>query len=162
MSDVAGGDFPDGKQFAFTIVDDTDNGTVQNLAPVYELLTELGFRSTKTVWPLDGIAGGGHSLEDLAYREFIVELSRLGFEIALHGVQNGDAPRERIELGLDRFSQWIGSYPRIHCNHDHNRDNLYWDTSRIRSRMLRLIVHLATKGKLRGRLEGHREGSEFF
>ena len=45
-------DFPEGRKFAFTILDDTDDATVENVRPVYDLLTELGFRTTKTVWPL--------------------------------------------------------------------------------------------------------------
>ena len=45
-------EFPQGKRFAFTIVDDTDVATVANVKPLYDLLHELGFRTTKTVWPL--------------------------------------------------------------------------------------------------------------
>ena len=46
-------ELPDGKRFAFTILDDTDDGTLENLRPVYDRLRELGFRTTKTVWPMD-------------------------------------------------------------------------------------------------------------
>jgi hypothetical protein len=49
-------EWPNGKRFAFTIVDDTDDATVQKVRPVYDFLLELGIRSTKTVWPF-GPAG---------------------------------------------------------------------------------------------------------
>ena len=164
MTDSVGvsNEFPDGRHFAFTIIDDTDNGTVENLAPVYDLLRQLGFRTTKTVWPLRGMQEGGDSMEDAPYRDFVVELNKSGFEIALHGVQDGDARRERIKLGLDRFVEIIGHDPRIHCNHNHNRDNLYWGTRRLRSPLLRLIVNVATKGRYRDWFQGDREGSDYF
>ena len=44
--------FPGGKRFAFTIMDDTDDATVQNVGPVYEALYSLGMGATKTVWPM--------------------------------------------------------------------------------------------------------------
>jgi hypothetical protein len=44
--------WPNGKAFAFTIVDDTENSTVENMKPVYDLPGSLGFLTTKTVWPL--------------------------------------------------------------------------------------------------------------
>jgi len=34
-------EFPYGKRFAFTVLDDTDVATVQNVAPVYALLERL-------------------------------------------------------------------------------------------------------------------------
>ena len=40
-----GADLPSGRDFAFTIFDDTDYGTVENLRPVYRFLSELGVRS---------------------------------------------------------------------------------------------------------------------
>ena len=51
MSPIA---WPDDRRFAFTIFDDTDNATLANIVPVYDLLAELGFRTTKSVWLLDG------------------------------------------------------------------------------------------------------------
>ena len=44
--------WPEQKKFAFTVVDDTDKATVQNVGPVYDLLAELGINTTKTVWPI--------------------------------------------------------------------------------------------------------------
>ena len=46
--------WPEGRKFAFTVLDDTDGQTVDNTKAVYDLLYDLGFRTTKTVWPLGG------------------------------------------------------------------------------------------------------------
>ena len=64
--------WPQGKSFAFTIVDDTDESTIENTKPVYDVLAGLGFRTTKTVWPLRPHTKGHYpygSLEDDRYRE---------------------------------------------------------------------------------------------
>ena len=45
---------PDGKRFAFTVFDDTDSATLENVRGVYALLAELGFRTTKSCWVVDG------------------------------------------------------------------------------------------------------------
>ena len=41
-------EFPNGKRFAFTILDDTDVATLANVRPIYRLLEEVGMRTTKT------------------------------------------------------------------------------------------------------------------
>ena len=45
--------FPDGKRFAFSIVDDTDLTSLERVKPLYELLHRYGFRTTKTVWVME-------------------------------------------------------------------------------------------------------------
>ena len=74
--------FPDGKKFAFTVCDDTDESTLEEIAPVYEFLDSLGLRTTKTVWVLptnepDSGANLGQTLRDSAYLKFIVDLKDL-------------------------------------------------------------------------------------
>jgi hypothetical protein len=173
--------------FAFTVFDDTDNGTVENLTPVYDLLEELGFRTTKSVWPLRGDVGAkpaspsggsakrgeaglaptaitGQTLEDPEYLAFIRGLQAKGFEIALHNVQHGDATRERVELGLALYRELLGSDPKIHCNHSQNRENLYWGVDRLGFRPFRALLETARKVKRKpaDQFLGHVPGSEFF
>ena len=78
--------FPDGKRFAFTIVDDTDLATLERVRPIYELFDRYGLKTTKTVWvwPTNEThpPSQGDSLQNQAYRSFIVDLQRKGFEIA--------------------------------------------------------------------------------
>lgn len=120
-------DWPGKKAFVFTIFDDTDNSTVANTKPVYDLLRELGMRTTKSVWvyPPRG-RFTGQSLSDLNYLAWIQSLHTEGFEIGLHNVGDGDFTRSEILQGLDLFRDHLGFYPRIHTNHVSNRDNIYW------------------------------------
>jgi hypothetical protein len=128
--------FPDGKRFAFTIIDDTDQSTLERIEPVYELLARYGLRTTKTVWVMDSTqvtsnpANRGSSLRDAGYRAFVLDLQRKGFEIALHGVRGGSSRREEILAGLEEFKRVVGHYPNIHVNHSLNRDNIYWGPHR--------------------------------
>ncbi len=43
--------YPGNREFAFSVIDDTDDARLENIVPLYDLLTELGLRTTKTVWP---------------------------------------------------------------------------------------------------------------
>jgi hypothetical protein len=153
--------FPEGKRFAFSVFDDTDFGTVDNLRPVYSLLAELGLRTTKSVWPLPGDpaqAIGGETLADPGYRAFILELQAQGFEIALHNASNHDNTRAEVEAGLAVFRDALGRPPRCHANHQGNRDNLYWGSARLRGGIPRFIYDLATRGRRRTYFTGHVPG----
>jgi hypothetical protein len=95
----------DRRKFIFTILDDTDDATVENVKPAYELLEELGFRTTKTVWPLDCPEGSklyfaAQTLQNPEYLAFIRELSVRGFELASHGATMESSVRERTARGL--------------------------------------------------------------
>ena len=124
--------WPDGKQFAFTIIDDTDNSFTDNIKPVYELLKECNILTTKTVWvypPNDMF--NGSSLQDRHYLEFIKNLNAQGFEIALHNVGSGEFKRDEIIAGIEVFNRELGFYPQIHINHSRNPDNIYWGYKRF-------------------------------
>ncbi len=126
--------FPDSRTFAFTILDDTDLSTVQNVAPIYRLLREIGIYTTKSVWPLASEADArlsGASLQDPEYMNFVLELKNAGFEIALHNVRNTSSMREDVEAGLEEFRRLIGHYPRVHSNHSYNHENIYWGSARF-------------------------------
>jgi len=156
--------FPDNKKFAFTIVDDTDQATVENVSPVYEFLIAHGLRTTKTVWPLsptEPVQIGGATLADPAYRDFVLRLRDRGFEMAFHGATSHSSTRRRTAEGLERFREIIGYYPRVHINHFLNRENLYWGGARLSTAMCRLIYRLATITRSR-RFEGHNPRSPYF
>ena len=123
--------FPEGRRFAFSIIDDTDMATLERLKPVYAVLEKYGLKTTKTVWVFhtndeSNATNRGDSLQDTAYREFILDLQKKGFEIALHGVRGGSTPREDVVRGLEEFKNVLGQYPAMQVNHSANRDNLYW------------------------------------
>ncbi len=158
--------FPAGKRFAFTIMDDTDVGTVENLLPVYRLLESLGMRATKTVWPHrcpEGSANFGTSetLEDDHYRRFVLDLQRRGFEIAFHGATMESSHRERTVEALARFRETFGVPPRVHANHALNRENLYWGADRIDHALLRALYRLSLR-ESRDYYQGHVAGSPYW
>mgnify|MGYP000851680754 CR=1 FL=1 len=135
-------EWPSGKKFAFTIIDDTDNGTVRNLKPVYNLLNELGIKTTKTVWvypPRDSFSG--ECLLDQDYLKFIRQLAQQGFEIALHNVGSGSFARDEILSGVETFREIMGFYPTMQINHASNPDNIYWGPER-HTRALRDLMRL--------------------
>jgi glycosyltransferase involved in cell wall biosynthesis len=155
--------FPDNKKFAFTIFDDTDLSTVDNLQPMYRLLADLGMRTTKSVWPLASVPEGkysGSSLQDAEYREFILQLRDLGFEIALHNVRNHHACREMVVRGLEEFRKIVGQYPAVHANHSRNAENLYWGAARFHS--LKPLYALGSALTGARTFRGHLPGGECF
>ena len=80
-------DWPGGKDFAFTIFDDPDQDTVENLETVYPFLCDLGFRTTKAVWPIQGDSKKATTCENERYLELVLGLCKeQGFEIGLHNV----------------------------------------------------------------------------
>jgi hypothetical protein len=157
--------YPGQKEFAFTILDDTDDSTVENVGPIYDLLHELGMRTTKTVWPVACPEGSkwyfaGETLADDAYRQFAHELARRGFELTWHGATMESSTRDRTEHALEVFLREFGFYPRIHVNHGQNRENIYWGRKRYRNPLLR-GVHRLTRLR-RGDFGGEVEGSPYF
>ena len=155
-----GGPYPGGKRFAFTILDDTDDATVENVRPVYDLLHALGMRTTKTAWPLDCPEGSdlyfaGATLQDAEYLAFVRELVERGFELAFHGATMETSGRERTLRGLRFLDEEIGAPMAIHCNHGQNRENLYWGAHRYRTALLRLPLLAAERIARRPRFDGH-------
>lgn len=157
--------WPEGKSFAFTIIDDTDESTIENTKPVYDLLADLGFRTTKTVWPLAPTAHrkySGSTLEDPDYRDWVLSLQRQGFEIALHGTTDHPSNRPDVIRGLDTYREVIGSDPRIHINHDGQTEGMYWGDARLDGPyrgVYRLANRLARQDR---RHFGHVEASPMF
>ena len=142
--------FPQGKQFGFTILDDTDDSTLENVKPVYEALKAYGIRTTKTVWPVDCPEGSRNffaadTLQRKPYLEFVHKLGVDGFEIAFHGATMESSRRDRTVQALDFLKGEFGAYPTLFCNHGYNRDNLYWGHKRFQTSWLRCIVGLLRK-----------------
>lgn len=154
--------FPKGKEFAFTIVDDTDFATVNNVKPVYRLLESLGFRTTKSVWVFasnEPQVQPQHTLSDPEYLSWIIDLKNDGFEIASHGAREGNSKREEVIESMQIFKKNLGCYPKVHLNHFANVEQLYWGASRFDLSFLRLISYCVSRSK--GSL-GHVPESRYF
>ncbi len=146
--------WPEGKSFAFTIIDDTDNSTVENIKPVYDFLHSLNLFNTKTVWvfpPRDNFKGG--CLMESEYLTFIKDLQAKGFEIQMHNVGSGTFLREEIIQGLEKFKELLGRYPTMHINHSRNPDNVYWGYKRFVAPLSWLSNLFFSKRKFEGEKE---------
>jgi hypothetical protein len=157
--------WPNGKRFAFTIFDDTDYATVQNIALVYEFLKELGFRTTKSVWPLSGKVPGrceGATCEgEPEYKEWLLSLKKSGFEIGFHNATFHSSKREQTIQGLDRFQEMFGSEPLTMANHTGCKEGIYWGNYRLSG--LNQFAYNVLNGFLTfNAYRGHIEGDEFF
>jgi len=157
--------WPMGKKFAFTIFDDTDHSTVENVGPVYDFLAGLGIMTTKSAWPLAPVKTpkiGGDTLDNPRYREFVLNLQNKGFEIGFHGATCHDSERARTEAGLLRFRDILGKYPSVHCNHCDNAENVYWGLARLEaSAICKLGYRLAT-ARRNVKFSGHIPNSPMF
>jgi hypothetical protein len=157
--------WPDGRRFAFTVVDDTELSTVANVGPVYDLLGSLGLFTTKTVWPLgfrQTPRFGGDTLEDPEYLRWVRELDAGGFEIASHGATDHPSLREDTRAALDNFRDRLGTDPRVHVNHFGQTEAVYWGDARLDG-----VSKLAYQGLNRAlrRVEhyyGHVDDSPYF
>jgi hypothetical protein len=157
--------FPEGRRFAFTIIDDTDVATRRNVEPVYAALKAAGLRTTKTVWAFDWPGhsnfAGSTTLEDADYVAFVQSLARDGFEIASHGASMETSDRATTQRALTRFLEVFGSVPRVFANHSNNAENLYWGTARVDEPILRALYRRVL-GKSDTFFQGHTPDSPLF
>lgn len=157
--------YPNGKDFIFTIFDDTDVATLDYIRPIYDYLYELNFLTTKTVWPLDHNGQsdykGSHTLQNKGYSEYIKLLSQRGFEISYHGGSMKSCTRKDILNAFDKFYQELGYYPRSFASHSFNQDNLYWGAARFNFLFFRKLYTILSREKY-NYYQGHVKGSEFF
>lgn len=131
--------WPYGKKFAFTIVDDTDKTTLENGPIVYDFLNSIGIKSTKTVWIYNGEVRNdnidiiGETCENPDYLLWVKSLQKKGFEIALHNVSWSSSKREKVISGIELFKSYFGNYPKILIQHNDSIDNesIYWGRDRL-------------------------------
>jgi len=156
--------WPHGKKFAFTVFDDTDRATLDNIRPIYSFLSKLGFRTTKSVWPVRGNqepVNPGATCADRDYLLWLLELQQSGFEIGYHMTTYHTALREEIKDGLEKFRQFFGRYPSSMANHVGCSENVYWGDSRFTG-LNRFVYNLLTGYQQHNKYRGHVEGDPRF
>ncbi|MFN8486155.1 MAG: hypothetical protein U0350_01105 [Caldilineaceae bacterium] len=156
--------WPNGHKFALTIFDDTDWATVANVKPMYDLLTALGMRTTKSTWLFDeseNPTNQGLTCEDPAYRAWLLHLQAQGFEIALHNIAAGTSKRSRIHQGLDTYRTLFECENAAYSNHVGCLDNIYWGQYRV-SAWRRKLYNLLTQGQNQYMSFGHKRLSPYF
>jgi len=155
--------WPEGKTFAFTVFDDPDSQRLEDGKRLYALLADLGFRTTKGVWPLAATRNPnspGDTCADAAYLEEARHLEKLGFEIGYHHAAPQDCTRQETIEGLDAYARYFGHDPVTMANH-YNQEAIYWGPARL-SGARRAIYNLATLGQTRNRHFGHVLGHPTF
>ena len=156
--------WPSGKRFAFSVFDDSDLATVENVGPVYRFLEDLGVRTTKSVWPMHGTGTpviGGQTCDDADYRAWVLDLQRRGFEIGSHGATPATSERDVVIAATDRFRELFGHDPRAFANHSGCRESIYWGSARV-SGIHRLAYNLMTGFRRTNAFRGHVEGDPLF
>ena len=155
--------WPEGKAFAFTVFDDPDAQTCADGKVVYSFLADLGFRTTRGVWPGPAVRtpnSPGETCDNPEYRAHLVALQSIGFEVGYHNTTKHSSTREEITRGLDAFRDYFGSDPKTMANH-YNAEAIYWGGKRV-TPPLRAAYSLATLGRTNGVHFGEVEGHPSF
>jgi len=156
--------WPGNRSFVFTIFDDTDRATLDNVSEVYRFLADLGLHTTKSVWPIRGTEQGncsGQTCEDKGYLDWLLRLREQGFEIGYHMATWHTSSRSRTALALTRFEKLFGQPPVSMANHSDCRENIYWGAARV-SGAVRFVYNLGTRFRYADRFRGHVEGDLLF
>lgn len=155
--------WPEGKQFAFTIFDDPDGQSLETSALVYSFLKDLGFRTTKSLWSIGAKREPNSGGETCANRQYLTHASRLaedGFELAWHNATLHTSTRQETALGLEQFRSNFGRYPISMANH-YNGEAVYWGPARVTGSR-RAAYLLLTRCKSANQHFGHVEGHPYF
>lgn len=156
-------EWPDGKDFAFTVFDDPDAQTLSGCQRVYDFLSALAFRSTVGVWPCAPIRepnSPGETCGNEEYLRYIQELRRRGFEVGYHNTTAHSSPRKEIAEGLGIFRSYFGDAPITMANH-YNAEAIYWGDYRL-SGLRRNVYRAANLWRDTNNFCGHIPDSEYF
>lgn len=156
--------WPEGKKFAFTVFDDTDAINHDNVHPVYSLLNDLGYKTTKSIWTRNGGREplyGGLTCEDKDYLDWVLKLNRQGFEIGYHMASYHSCYRDEIISSLDKFKSLFNSPPRTMANHSNCLDNIYWGIDRVTGPLHRSAYKIMTRFSSK-KFYGDKPESEYF
>ncbi len=130
--------WPDGKSFAFTIIDDTDKSTLENAPIIYNYLYSKGILTTKSVWVRDGKKSEeyesviGTTLIDKEYTNWVKSLQDKGFEICLHSMTWSASTRNQIVDGFNFFESLFGkSKVLVQHNDIVANESIYWGSRRL-------------------------------
>ena len=155
--------WPDSRRFAFTIFDDPDSQDESASRRIYAFLDDLGFRTTKAVWPVGPSRrpnSPGETCASDSFRRHCQQLQQRGFEIGFHNATLHSSTREETIEALERFREYFGHDPLTMANH-YNEEAIYWGPARL-SGLPRLLYQVATLGRTRHRHFGHVPGRPEF
>lgn len=131
---------------------------------VYAFLADLGFRTTRGVWPLSPTEcdrGPDDDCEMPEHLEWLLGIQAKGFEIGYHNARVHTSRRQDTIRALEKFRELFGHYPVTMANHFQNGEGLYWGNERL-SGWRRTIYDAATRGQNRNRFFGHQPDHPLF
>ena len=107
---------PWGHDFAFTIVDDPDGTTGKSSAWFYDYLHQHGMKTTRAAFAYSAGKRGADwrdpgYLDSDEYREWLLDLQRKGFEIAMHSPSDRKDEREKMIEAYQGFREIFGHTP---------------------------------------------------
>ena len=156
--------WPNNKQFAFTIFDDTDRANLKDSQLIYKYLDELNFKTTKSIWITEGNQphkDKGITCDNEIYLNWLLKLKNKGFEIGYHNTTYHSSYRQDIQKGLNKFVKIFNQNPIVMANHSDNQENIYWGSHRL-SESRRVIYNILTRYKKNKFYMGHDELSPYF
>jgi hypothetical protein len=156
--------WPGGARFAFSVFDDPDAQTTADGREVYALLLDLGFRTTKGVWPVTGPgtpSDRGRTCDDPEHLAWIRELEARGVEIGYHNTTQHTSTREETRRGLARMAELFGERRLTMAQHFNCDENIYWGDHRVGG-VRRAIYNAATRGQNHDRFHGEDEGHALY
>lgn len=135
--------WPNGKEFCFVLLDNTQRNKLQNLIPIYNYLYSKNIKTTKSicVYPPRNNKETDCLLDE-RYASFIKAIKSKGYEICINGVGYGNFDRDEIIDGLEIYKDFLGEYPNIQINSSEDKAAVYWGEKRYND----------TIGKLTGRV----------
>ena len=155
--------WPEGKRFAFTVFDDPDAQSCEAGKRIYGFLGDLGFRTTRGVWPGPTVRepnSPGDTCENRDYLAHTGALQSQGFEVGYHNTTKHSSLRDETIRGLDRFRSYFGHDPRAMANH-YNAEAIYWGGARLTA-PISAVYAVATLGRTNGVHFGHVENHPTF
>jgi len=131
--------YPDGFNFAFTIIHDADDAYSKRLAPLIETFNRLGMKITVSLFVFPGSAHFEKENQqvidsyDKERREFFgprnipltndyeckfyKKIAAEGYEIGMHTPSATSDTRERIIQAFEMFNKVFGHYPKVYVEH---------------------------------------------
>ena len=164
--------WPENKKFAFTIIDDTDNSTMENAPLIYDFLKYNGILTTKTVWTRNGDSSSvyngvnGDTLENDAYLKWVRGLKNSGFEICLHSSTWSCSDRSQIIYSFKIFEDFFNRSSILIQHNDHKEcESIYWGGKRLifpLNLIFELMAFVNPRGVKSSIYQGENKKSKFF
>ena len=113
----------------FILTNDPDHETLDLIKPLYKTFEEVNLKVTTAVFcKMESNSderelshgcrkGETDSLENPAYRDFLLEQKEKGHEIAFHGYSQISNTREKFLEGLEIYRDVFGEYPFTYIEH---------------------------------------------